>query len=79
MECFLWLQALEAKEMQDPGVNSYNHAIGVWKGLVPPRVELLAWFVMIGRINTKERRVGMNLLQGGGCHGPCQVWDQLGY
>ncbi|KAL4276601.1 hypothetical protein AHAS_Ahas20G0223500 [Arachis hypogaea] len=27
----------------------------MWKGLVPPRVELLVWFALVGRVNTKER------------------------
>ncbi|KAL4286007.1 hypothetical protein AHAS_Ahas19G0043100 [Arachis hypogaea] len=36
-------------------ITSYNFTKTIWKGLVPPRVELFVWFVLTGRINTKER------------------------
>ena len=32
----------------------------VWKCLAPPRVEILAWFVLQGRLNTKQRLAGLN-------------------
>ncbi|KAL4322013.1 uncharacterized protein LOC107636929 [Arachis ipaensis] len=40
---------------------SYSFTKTIWKGLVPPRVELFAWFVLVGRVNTKERlsRIGI--------------------
>ncbi|QHO17244.1 uncharacterized protein DS421_10g310500 [Arachis hypogaea] len=34
---------------------SYSFTHSIWKGLVPPKVELFTWFVLIGRVNTKER------------------------
>ena len=34
----------------------------VWKGLAPPRVEILAWFVLQGQLNTKKRLVGLNII-----------------
>ena len=34
----------------------------VWRGLVPPKAELLLWFVVQGRLNTKDRLRRMNLL-----------------
>lgn len=38
-----------------------NVVHGFWKGLVPPRVEVITWFVVLQRINTKSRlnRLGM--------------------
>ena len=43
-------------------VNSHNYTIGVWQGFVPPQVELIAWFVLIGRINIVVRLCRLNLM-----------------
>ncbi|XP_016195087.1 uncharacterized protein LOC107636065 [Arachis ipaensis] len=45
---------LRPVEMLPDNVTSYSFTKTVWRGLVPPRVELFAWFVLIGRVNTKE-------------------------
>ncbi|QHN78151.1 Putative ribonuclease H protein [Arachis hypogaea] len=47
--------------MLSEDVTSYSFTKTIWKGLVPPRVELFAWFVLVGRVNTKERlsRIGI--------------------
>ncbi|XP_016192633.1 uncharacterized protein LOC107633533 [Arachis ipaensis] len=36
-------------------ISSYSFTKAIWKGLVPPRVEVFTWFVLIGRVNTKDR------------------------
>ncbi|XP_072074455.1 uncharacterized protein [Arachis hypogaea] len=36
-------------------ITSYSFTSSLWRGLVPPRIELFAWFVLVGRVNTKER------------------------
>ncbi|XP_015960972.1 uncharacterized protein LOC107484934 [Arachis duranensis] len=36
-------------------VTSYSFTSAIWRGFVPPRVELFSWFVLIERVNTKER------------------------
>nr|XP_025674245.1 uncharacterized protein LOC112774318 [Arachis hypogaea] len=36
-------------------ITSYSFTSVVWRGFVPPRVELFTWFVLIERVNTKER------------------------
>ena len=33
----------------------FDHAKVVWRGLAPPRVELLVWFILLERLNTKDR------------------------
>ena len=33
----------------------FNHAKIVWKGLAPPRVELLVCFIRLGRLSIKDR------------------------
>ncbi|KAL4300856.1 hypothetical protein AHAS_Ahas17G0242700 [Arachis hypogaea] len=43
------------EELIPAEVTSYSFTRTVWKGLVPPRVELFVWFVLIGRVNTKDR------------------------
>nr|XP_025652765.1 uncharacterized protein LOC112748737 [Arachis hypogaea] len=42
-------------EMAPEDIQSYSFTRTIWKGLVPPRVELFVWFVLVGRVNTKER------------------------
>ncbi|KAL4286952.1 hypothetical protein AHAS_Ahas19G0137600 [Arachis hypogaea] len=39
----------------DEEILRYKFTKGIWRGLVPPRVELFTWFVLIGRVNTKDR------------------------
>ncbi|XP_016164945.1 uncharacterized protein LOC107607510 [Arachis ipaensis] len=42
-------------ELLPEDIASFSFTRTVWKGLVPPRVELFIWFVLTGRVNTKER------------------------
>ena len=34
----------------------------VWKKLAPPRVEILVWLIMLGRLSTKDRLVKLNCI-----------------
>ncbi|XP_015944732.1 uncharacterized protein LOC107469865 [Arachis duranensis] len=45
-------------------ITSYSFTSSVWKGFVPPRIELFGWFVLVDRVNTKERlgKIGVNIL-----------------
>ncbi|XP_015962159.1 uncharacterized protein LOC107486122 [Arachis duranensis] len=43
------------EELIPEEVTRYSFTRTIWKGLVPPRVELFVWFVLIGRVNTKDR------------------------
>lgn len=45
--------------------SGHNHNIikGLWKGLVPFRIEIFSWFVLLGRLNTKSRLIRMNISQ----------------
>ncbi|XP_057744672.1 uncharacterized protein LOC130962481 [Arachis stenosperma] len=36
-------------------ITSYSFTSSIWRGVVPSRVELFGWFVLVGRVNTKER------------------------
>ncbi|KAL4382275.1 hypothetical protein AHAS_Ahas04G0217200 [Arachis hypogaea] len=49
-----FVQVLQV-EMAPENISSYSFTRTIWKGLVPPRVELFVWFGLIGRVNTKER------------------------
>ncbi|XP_057734667.1 uncharacterized protein LOC130950143 [Arachis stenosperma] len=49
-----FLQVLQ-EDIIPEDITSYNFTKTIWKGLVPPRVELFVWFVLTGRVNTKER------------------------
>ena len=33
-----------------------------WKGLAPPTAEILVWFILQGRLNTKERLGRLNII-----------------
>ncbi|XP_025692385.1 uncharacterized protein [Arachis hypogaea] len=43
-------------------ITSYSFTRAIWKGFVPPRIELLSWFVLIGRVNTKDRLCRLRVL-----------------
>ncbi|XP_016206743.1 uncharacterized protein LOC107647138 [Arachis ipaensis] len=45
-------------------ITSYSFTSSIWKGFVPPRIELFGWFVLVGRVNTKEQltKLGVNIL-----------------
>lgn len=43
-------------------INNFSFTKKVWKGLVPPKVELFSWFVLIGRVNTKDRLCTIGIL-----------------
>ena len=53
-----------------------------WKCLAPPRAEILVWFVLQGRFNTKERLARLNIIQTGDdscplCSGASEIVDHL--
>ncbi|XP_016162179.1 uncharacterized protein LOC107604964 [Arachis ipaensis] len=36
-------------------ITSYSFTSAIWRGFAPPKVELFSWFVLVERVNTKER------------------------
>ncbi|XP_016178592.1 uncharacterized protein LOC107621062 [Arachis ipaensis] len=46
-------------------ITSFSFTRTIWKGLAPPQVELFIWFVLIGRVNTKERLHRFGILRHG--------------
>ncbi|RYR54064.1 hypothetical protein Ahy_A06g029317 [Arachis hypogaea] len=42
-------------EILPEDITSYSFISTIWRGYAPPRVELFVWFVLVGRVNTKER------------------------
>ncbi|QHO17517.1 Putative ribonuclease H protein [Arachis hypogaea] len=57
------IQAIQAETLSAE-ITSYSFTSSVWKGFVPPRIELFGWFVLVDRVNTKERlgKIGVNIL-----------------
>ncbi|XP_057719921.1 uncharacterized protein LOC130934359 [Arachis stenosperma] len=43
-------------------ITSYSFTKTIWKGVVLPRVELFAWFVLTDMVNTKERLSRLGIL-----------------
>ncbi|XP_025678312.1 uncharacterized protein [Arachis hypogaea] len=56
-DCGFWdaLEWVLQEGMLPEDVTSYSFTKSIWRGLVQPRVELFVWFVLVGRVNTKER------------------------
>ncbi|XP_015969301.1 uncharacterized protein LOC107492758 [Arachis duranensis] len=48
------VQVLQSETLSDE-IMSYSYTSSVWQGMVPLRIELFGWFVLIGRVNTRER------------------------
>lgn len=44
--------------------SNYSYANMVWKSLTPPKSELLLWFLVVGRLSTKDRILRLNIRQG---------------
>ena len=42
----------------------FTYANVVWKSLTPPKSELLLWFLLLGKLNTKDRLIRFNIRQG---------------
>ena len=42
----------------------HNYANVVWRSLTPPKSKLLLLFLMIGKLNTKDRLQRLNFMQG---------------
>ncbi|XP_048490879.1 uncharacterized protein LOC125492440 [Beta vulgaris subsp. vulgaris] len=36
---------------------------GIWKGLIPPRIEMFAWLALLGKINTKDKLARMGIIR----------------
>ena len=51
---------MELAQMSNSG--SYDAFKGLWKGLVPFRIEIFVWFVLLGRINTKAKLGKLGLI-----------------
>ncbi|XP_015970017.1 uncharacterized protein LOC107493428 [Arachis duranensis] len=47
-------QVLQSETLSDE-ITSYSFTSSIWRGVVPLRIELFGWFVIVGRVNTKER------------------------
>ena len=54
--------ALElARASSIPQPSSFNWR-KIWKGLIPPRVEIFTWLAVMGKINTKSKLAAMNII-----------------
>ena len=42
----------------------FKHAAKVWCKIAPPKVELLVWFLVLGKLNTKDRFASFNIING---------------
>ncbi|XP_020972821.1 uncharacterized protein LOC110269371 [Arachis ipaensis] len=48
------LQVIQSETLTGE-ITSYSFTSAIWSSVVPSRVELFGWFVLVGRVNTKER------------------------
>ncbi|KAL4316325.1 hypothetical protein AHAS_Ahas15G0273800 [Arachis hypogaea] len=49
-----FMQVIQSETLSDD-ITSYSFTSSIWRGVVSPRVELFGCFVLVGRVNTKER------------------------
>ncbi|XP_016200469.1 uncharacterized protein LOC107641493 [Arachis ipaensis] len=73
-------QMIQAKALPAE-ITSYSFTRAIWKGFVPPRIELLSWFVLVGRMNTKDRLCRLRVLDQNDnqcvvCLAAC-IWKEL--
>ncbi|XP_057760903.1 uncharacterized protein LOC130981324 [Arachis stenosperma] len=62
------IQVIQSETLSDE-ITSYSFTSLLWKGFVPPRIELFGWFVLVGRVNIKERltKLGVNIQSDSTC------------
>ncbi|KAL4365484.1 hypothetical protein AHAS_Ahas07G0110700 [Arachis hypogaea] len=41
----------------------YKFTNKIWKGLILPRIELFTWFVLVSRVNTKDRLSRLGIIE----------------
>ncbi|XP_016192211.1 uncharacterized protein LOC107633090 [Arachis ipaensis] len=58
-------QQVLQQETLSKDITSNSFTSTLWRGLVPPRVELFARFVLVGRVNTKERLNRLGIIHHG--------------
>ena len=39
-----------------------NYAARVWCKMAPPKVEMLVWFMLLGKLNTKDQLARLNII-----------------
>lgn len=56
--------------------SSYGYAAikGIWRGLVPPRIEVFVWMALLGKINTREKLGHMGVIPPDETHCPLCLW-----
>ncbi|XP_072061984.1 uncharacterized protein [Arachis hypogaea] len=59
-----FVQVMQSESLPEE-ITSYSFTRTIWKGLVPPRVELFIWFTLIRRVNTKERLHRLGIINHG--------------
>ena len=52
-----------ARNMLHANMESQNIFKNIWVGIAPPRVEMMVWFAIIGKLKTKDRLNKLNILQ----------------
>ena len=64
-----------AMELATPSLSSNFDAIkGLWRGLVPYRIEIFTWMVLIGRINSKDKLIMRGIIPSSEAN--CVLCDQ---
>ena len=48
--------------MQSGKHGMYIHAAKVWCMVAPPKVEMLVWFMVLGKLNTKDHLAWLNII-----------------
>ena len=56
-------QTIMSRSSQSANVNNFSFTKSMWKGFVLLRVELMVSFVLIGRLNTKDRLHSKGIIQ----------------
>jgi len=53
----------KAATIKENGVNVDRLICAVWQKLAPPKVELMVWLALLGKLNTKERLARKGMIQ----------------
>ncbi|KAL4316202.1 hypothetical protein AHAS_Ahas15G0261500 [Arachis hypogaea] len=64
-ECGFWdgIEWVLQEQTLTDDILSYKFTNEIWKRLISPRIELFTWFVLVGRINTKDRLSRLSIIE----------------
>ncbi|KAL4274980.1 uncharacterized protein LOC110268326 [Arachis ipaensis] len=57
-----FVQVMQAEVLSED-ITRYSFTSAIWRGFVPPKIELFSWFVLVERVNTNDRLCRLGVIE----------------